>query len=94
MTEEVFEMHAIVHGYVQGVGFRATTYQHATKLGLIGTVKNLSDGTVEIFAQGSRESLERLITDLKSQPRYGEVERVEAKHYKPRAAFKDFQVIF
>lgn len=92
--EDVSEMHAIVHGYVQGVGFRATTLRHAMKLGLKGTVKNLPDGTVEIFAQGSKELLDRLIENLKTQPRLGEVERVDAKYYRPKASLKDFQVIF
>lgn len=93
MAEEISEMHAIVHGYVQGVGFRATTLQHATKLGLSGTVKNLADGTVEIFAQGSRERLDQLLENLKAQ-RHGEVENVEVKHYRSKASFKDFQVVF
>jgi acylphosphatase len=90
----ISEIHAIVHGYVQGVCFRATTSKHARRLGLVGTVKNLSDGTVEIFAQGKRVVLEQLLEDLKSQPGYGEVERVEANFYSPKKSFKDFQVIF
>jgi acylphosphatase len=66
-SHELFEMHAIVKGNVQGVGFRALTRYHAMDLGLKGTVKNLHDGTVEIYAQGSRRRLEDLIQKLKSE---------------------------
>ena len=94
MEGELVEMHAIVHGYVQGVGFRITTLRYATKLNLTGTVKNLLDGTVEIFVQGSREHLEQLVGDLKEHPRLGEVKRVDMDYYKPKRAFSDFQVIY
>lgn len=44
--------HFIVKGKVQGVGYRITTYLNATKLNLLGSVKNLENGDVEIFVQG------------------------------------------
>lgn len=60
------EMHAIVYGNVQGVGFRATTCSIANELRLTGTVRNMSDGSVEIYAQGSQEVLLRMIDRLKA----------------------------
>lgn len=50
-----------VCGRVQGVGFRFFTYQQATKLGLVGYVKNLDDGDVEIMVQGHNISIAKLI---------------------------------
>ena len=44
---------AIVHGTVQGVGFRYWTWKHAEKLGLVGCARNLDDGTVEVIAEGT-----------------------------------------
>ncbi|MCX8648942.1 acylphosphatase [Gilliamella sp. B2776] len=41
-----------VSGRVQGVGFRFFTQQKAKKLGLLGYVKNLDNGDVEILVQG------------------------------------------
>lgn len=64
VQEELLEMHAIFNGRVQGVGFRYTTNIFAKKLGLNGTVRNLSDGTVEIFVQGSENKLKDLIKKL------------------------------
>lgn len=50
-----------VSGVVQGVGFRFFTYQQANKLGLVGTVKNLSNGDVEIIVQGEDIALEKML---------------------------------
>lgn len=47
-------------GLVQGVFFRKYTQAKAQALGLSGWVRNRSDGTVEVLAQGSAEKLEEL----------------------------------
>ncbi|MCX8586910.1 MULTISPECIES: acylphosphatase [unclassified Gilliamella] len=51
----------IVSGSVQGVGFRFFTYQQAVKIGLVGYVKNLENGAVEIIAQGNNQQISQLI---------------------------------
>jgi acylphosphatase len=56
-TTEPIEWHLIFNGDVQGVGFRATAYQIANNLGLVGSAQNLKDGTVEVFVQGHRKDL-------------------------------------
>jgi acylphosphatase len=53
-------LHAIVHGYVQGVNFRYYTIRTAQHLGLTGWVANRWDGTVEVVAEGQREALNQL----------------------------------
>ena len=53
--------HIIVHGRVQGVWFRAGTKEKADKLGLLGWVKNLPEGTVEIHTEGEKLQLEKFI---------------------------------
>ncbi len=45
-------------GRVQGVGFRYTVKQVAAAYEIIGTVRNLTDGRVELVAEGRREELE------------------------------------
>jgi acylphosphatase len=52
--------HLIVRGRVQGVFFRASAQEAAQRWGLLGFVRNLSDGAVEIVAEGDPESLARL----------------------------------
>lgn len=51
-------LHVLYTGRVQGVGFRYTTKVVACGFDVTGTVRNLSDGRVELFAEGERAELE------------------------------------
>lgn len=51
-------------GQVQGVGFRYTTQRIAGALAVTGYVKNLSDGRVELIAEGDVGELERLLAEV------------------------------
>ena len=83
---------AIVHGIVQGVNFRYYTRSKASKLGLVGYVRNRWDGTVEVVAEGERDGLERLLAWLHVGPRSAFVERVDAQWEEPRGEFTRFEV--
>src|SRR5260221_9842133 len=63
-TNEIQELHAMVRGQVQGVGFRYFVVQKPQSLGLRGYARNESNGDVEVLAQGPRPALERLLTLL------------------------------
>ena len=63
---EHLQFHAVIHGWVQGVGFRDFTRRSALLLSLVGWVRNLPDGTVEVDAEGERKALDRL-SDLLRQ---------------------------
>jgi len=69
-------MTAWVHGRVQGVGFRWWTRSQALMLGLAGHAANLSDGRVEVVAEGPREACERLLAVLRSGSAPGYVKQV------------------
>ena len=51
-------LHAVVRGRVQGVGFRYTVKTVANGYEVTGSVRNLTDGRVELIAEGTREELE------------------------------------
>ena len=53
--------HLFVSGRVQGVFFRVDTQREARSLGLVGGVRNLPDGRVEIVAQGDAEAVRALV---------------------------------
>jgi acylphosphatase len=57
-----------VRGQVQGVGFRWWTRARALELGLIGFVRNMADGRVEICAQGPLEAIEALRELIDQEP--------------------------
>ncbi|QEH37116.1 Acylphosphatase [Aquisphaera giovannonii] len=54
-------------GHVQGVGFRATCRHLAGGYQVLGHVRNLSDGRVELLAEGSSAEIDRLIEAIKSE---------------------------
>jgi acylphosphatase len=66
-----------VTGRVQGVGFRWWTRELARDLGLVGRVKNLGDGSVEVRAAGVESELERLEQALRRGPPTARVDAVE-----------------
>ena len=71
MTDEATpqrRLHAIVHGRVQGVGYRGTTLDEARRLGLAGWVRNRYDGTVEVLAEGSEARLRIFLDYLQRGP--------------------------
>jgi acylphosphatase len=65
-----------VTGRVQRVGFRAFVQREASRLGLRGTVRNTSDGAVEVVAAGSSDLLESLAAKLRQGPPASSVDSV------------------
>ena len=69
-------VHVLVQGTVQGVGFRYYCAYTAQELGVVGQVRNLPDGDVEVMAQGEPEAVGRLIAWLRRGPRWASVRRL------------------
>ena len=68
---------AVVHGRVQGVGFRAFVEDTAERLGLEGWVRNRRDGTVEAVFAGPEQSVTAALEACRAGPRHGHVDRIE-----------------
>jgi len=86
------ELHAVVHGIVQGVWFRGWTRDAAREMGLCGWVRNLPDGTVELAARGERAMLERFLDRLHDGPPLARVIRVDAEWRDPSESSDSFDV--
>ncbi len=67
---------AIVHGRVQGVGFRYFVTEQAHRLNLTGWTRNRRDRTVEVLAEGQRPDLEQLLAALQSGPSASHITQV------------------
>ena len=80
IQSDLARLHATVHGRVQGVNFRSFVFHHASAMDLAGYVRNLYGGrTVEVWAEGPRDRLERLIELLHEGPRAARVDEVEVE---------------
>ncbi|MEX5293780.1 acylphosphatase [Kocuria sp. CPCC 205268] len=80
--EEDLRLTAVVHGSVQGVGFRFWTARRAGELGLSGSAVNNSDGTVGVIAEGPRHAVRDLLKSLNGGGTPGAVMKVDS-HYGP-----------
>jgi DNA ligase D-like protein (predicted 3'-phosphoesterase) len=69
----------VVRGDVQGVGFRDATLRRARELGVMGWVRNGEDGTVQLHAEGSQQSIEELLAFVRDGPPAARVREVEVE---------------
>jgi acylphosphatase len=81
-------LHIIIHGEVHGVSFRASTQTKALELSLTGWVRNLSNGTVEVHAEGSRGSMNQLIKWCQKGPPSAKVSRYDLDWVTPQGMDK------
>lgn len=75
------ELHIIISGVVQGVGYRQWLRGRALTAGVTGWVRNRADGTVEAILRGPTEIVERLVTEAMKGPagaRVDDIRRREA----------------
>ncbi len=88
---KMFAQHIIFTGNVQGVGFRFTAFRYAREHNITGFVRNLPDGTVEMFAQGYPQDIEDCISDLRSY--FGSyVRKVETQEQPFNPSHHDFKI--
>lgn len=74
---------AMISGRVQGVGFRAFARRQAVDMGISGYAENLSDGRVEVVAEGTRADLELLLVRLRIGPTHAAVSSIETEWNQP-----------
>ncbi len=92
MNENV-RLTAWVRGHVQGVGFRWFTRANALRIGdLIGFASNLSDGRVQVVAEGPRRGCEQLLDWLREGDTPGRVDGVTEIWDTPKGGYDGFEV--
>ncbi len=83
----------MIHGYVQGVFYRASTREAALNLGLKGWVKNLPNGKVEAMFEGQEEKVRQAVEWCKTGPPGALVNKIEEEWQDYTGSFKTFDVI-
>lgn len=87
-------LHVVVHGRVQGVGFRYYAQVEALKWDLTGWVKNKDDGTVELEVQGTDERLQMFLDKIEQGSPFARVTNVEKEYIPPLPNEKTFRIIY
>ena len=75
----VTAIHLIIHGRVQGVGYRAWTASTAKRLGLQGWVRNRRDGTVEAIFCGTEAAIILMRKECDHGPLAAKVTQIDEK---------------
>ncbi len=81
-----------VNGMVQGVGFRYFAQRAAAKHQVKGFVRNIADGRVETFAQGSEAQVNGFRDDIATGPRFSKVDDIEEIVEDINLAFSTFRI--
>lgn len=93
MPSPLSQIHILVDGHVQGVGFRYFVYDFAQQNGLNGWVRNRHNGQVEILAEGSRADLENLLEHVRRGPSRSMVTEVKFDWRQADNRFSQFSML-
>jgi len=85
-------LEATVRGRVQGVGFRWFVRGQALRFALTGWVANQQDGSVRVVAEGSRDALENLLSELRQGPSGAVVSSVDDTWLPASGSFAGFDI--
>jgi acylphosphatase len=80
-------------GRVQGVGFRYTAKKTAAGFDLVGTVRNLPDGRVELVAEGARTELEEFRAALRDAGLAGFIQDERVEWTDAQNSFRNFEIV-
>ncbi len=81
-----------ISGDVQGVGFRFFAQRVAARHQVVGFVKNLADGRVEVLAEGPGQSVEAFKNELATGPRFSSVDHLEEINLEPSGRYSSFRI--
>lgn len=94
MDKNNVEAHVLISGNVQGVFFRIWAKNNAKKLGIVGWIKNTTDGRVEALLQGDKEKVEEMIAIFREGSPTSKVDNVDIQMESVKEEIKDFQILF
>lgn len=82
----------LIEGRLHGLNFRYKTQQQAENLGLVGFVRNLSDGRIEIEAQGDESKVEQLLNWCQQEPHSNSIRNILFRYEEPNKGYTDFML--
>ncbi|MBM2817596.1 MAG: acylphosphatase [Parcubacteria group bacterium] len=94
MENKAKQIECVMFGRVQLVMFRDFAQRKARKIGIMGMVENLSDGSVKVVAQGTEENLLKFISYLKKGPILAKVQDISVSWTEAGEFFQDFKIVY
>lgn len=91
-ARQVKAAHIKIRGRVQGVGFRYFAERRASELNVVGFVRNLPEGEVEVLAQADSVVLESFCLSLREGPSFARVEDLRIEDVPVDPDLRDFRV--
>jgi len=86
------QVHVIISGTVQGVGYRYFVKSWARQFGITGWVGNMADGRVEGIFKGDDRAIENLIEKCRKGPFLSEVKNIDVNDQDTEEVFEDFRI--
>lgn len=87
------QVYAMIHGAVQGVGFRLFVYHEAQNHHITGWVRNTSNGQVEALLQGEEKNINELLSFCQKGPIGSKVDTIVASEYPGKELFEKFSIL-
>jgi tRNA pseudouridine55 synthase len=94
IQKNFLEVKVQIFGYVQGVGMRAFIKNIADQFKVVGYVKNIADGSVEMLFQGKESILDRIIEQIETGPTPGSISKINILYQKPEPVYKVFSILY
>ena len=91
--ESALRLDLVIQGRVQGVGYRYSAKMKAESLGILGSVQNLSDGSVFVTAQGEMEAMDNFVKWCYKGPPGAIVRNIEKVQGKTEE-FSEFRLLY
>jgi len=85
-------VHVFYAGRVQGVGFRLTAEEAAHRVGVVGWVRNLRDGRVELLAEAEEAMLQQFLDEIRDGPMKRFIRDVEISWSQASDTFDEFEI--
>jgi acylphosphatase len=86
------QIHVIIEGRVQGVGFRYFVLEKAYELGVKGWVRNTYNGEVEVLAEGSNKQIEKFLGLIRQGPSLASITKIDIQRNVASGEYIDFSL--
>lgn len=89
---DIVRVRILIEGKLQGMNFRYKTQDEAKALELVGFVRNLSDGRIEIEVQGEQPNVDKMLDWCQEEPHSSQIKSILYRYDEPNKGYTDFMV--